>query len=293
MFDGPVRRLTRRPSSEHPASTLGHAVAAPALCTCGQRITWPQEHARLNTSRGLLVTPPSYRIVLRHVAVLVKVDTCSPIRSATATSFDGTVGLYDGSGRLMRWWVTSRRRDCSHGHPPRARLGASHHELTIDTAVIDRHEDARHGYGHHRRPSPPRVSQAPGPAKCSSLPARRSLVSRTYPGGTGRLHSGLPLGEAVPNSCSHLDQIDLEARPSADGCEDCLRTGGWWVHLRMCRKCGHVGCCDSSPARHAKAHYSSVGHPLVSSYEPGEDWWWCFEDELMFTIPDQLTYAHS
>jgi hypothetical protein len=96
----------------------------------------------------------------------------------------------------------------------------------------------------------------------------------------------------VPNSCSHLDQVDSDAMPSADGCEDCLRTGGWWVHLRMCRMCGHVGCCDSSPSRHAKAHYVAVGHPIVSSYEQGEDWWWCFEDELIFTVPDQMTYAH-
>jgi hypothetical protein len=97
----------------------------------------------------------------------------------------------------------------------------------------------------------------------------------------------------VPNSCSHLDRIDVEARPSADGCEDCLRTSGWWVHLRMCRQRGHVACCDSSPSRHARAHHSSVGDPLISYYEPGEDWRWCFEDEFMFIIPDQLKYAHA
>jgi Zn-finger in ubiquitin-hydrolases and other protein len=97
----------------------------------------------------------------------------------------------------------------------------------------------------------------------------------------------------VPTSCSHLDKIDSQARPSADGCEDCLRTGGRWVHLRMCRVCGHVGCCDSSPSRHARAHHAAAGHPLVSSFEPGEDWWWCFEDELMFTVPHETLYAHS
>ena len=98
---------------------------------------------------------------------------------------------------------------------------------------------------------------------------------------------------AVPNSCCHVDQIDSQARPSADGCEDCLRTGGRGVHLRMCRVCGHVGCCDSPPSRHAKAHHASAGHPLVSSFEPAEDWWWCFEDEFAFAVPDQLSYSHS
>ncbi|HET6921318.1 MAG TPA: UBP-type zinc finger domain-containing protein [Jiangellaceae bacterium] len=73
----------------------------------------------------------------------------------------------------------------------------------------------------------------------------------------------------MPNSCPHLGQIDTQARPSADGCQDCLRTGGWWVHLRMCRMCGHVGCCDSSPSRHASAHNATVGYPLVSSRTGG------------------------
>jgi hypothetical protein len=95
------------------------------------------------------------------------------------------------------------------------------------------------------------------------------------------------------DACTHLDQIDADAKPSADGCEDCLRAGGHWVHLRMCRVCGHVGCCDSSPSRHASAHHANVGHPLVSSYEPGEDWWWCYADELAFELPDLPAYSHT
>jgi hypothetical protein len=94
-------------------------------------------------------------------------------------------------------------------------------------------------------------------------------------------------------SCTHLDQIDLGADPSADGCEDCLRDGGQWVHLRMCRACGHVGCCDSSPARHASAHARNVSHSLVSSYEPGEDWWWCYVDEVTFEMPTAPAFSHS
>jgi hypothetical protein len=94
----------------------------------------------------------------------------------------------------------------------------------------------------------------------------------------------------MPDPCSHLDQVDASATPSAAGCEDCLRVGGRWVHLRMCRTCGHIGCCDSSPAKHASAH-ATGGHPIVSSYEPGEDWWWCFVDEIALSV-DLPDYSH-
>ena len=97
----------------------------------------------------------------------------------------------------------------------------------------------------------------------------------------------------MSDKCSHLDQIDVAAVPAADGCEECLKVGGRWVHLRMCRSCGHVGCCDSSPGKHATAHSGSEGHPLVSSFEPGEQWWWCYTDEVVFADPDQPSYAHS
>jgi uncharacterized UBP type Zn finger protein len=79
--------------------------------------------------------------------------------------------------------------------------------------------------------------------------------------------------------CTHLDQI-RDVTPSADGCEDCLRTGAWWVHLRECMTCGHVGCCDSSPNRHATKHARHSGHPIVKSFEPGEDWMWCYVDQV-------------
>jgi hypothetical protein len=97
----------------------------------------------------------------------------------------------------------------------------------------------------------------------------------------------------MADTCHHLADVDTAAAPSADGCEDCLRMGGRWLHLRMCRDCGHVGCCDSSPNKHATAHFHASDHPVVSSFEPGEDWWWCYADELGFTVPDQPTYSHS
>lgn len=71
-----------------------------------------------------------------------------------------------------------------------------------------------------------------------------------------------------------LDLIDAEAVPSGTGCAECEETGGWWFHLRRCATCGHVGCCDSSPSQHATKHYRATGHPLVQSFEPGEDWFW-------------------
>ncbi len=79
--------------------------------------------------------------------------------------------------------------------------------------------------------------------------------------------------------CTHLDQI-RDVTPSGAGCKECLETGGRWVHLRLCLICGHVGCCDSSPGRHATKHYHSSHHPIVRSFEPGEDWAWCYVDEV-------------
>ncbi len=76
----------------------------------------------------------------------------------------------------------------------------------------------------------------------------------------------------------HLDMI-RRVVPSAEGCEDCLRIGSRWLHLRLCLTCGHVGCCDSSPNRHARAHFQATDHPIVQSFEPGEDWRWCFAHE--------------
>jgi hypothetical protein len=96
----------------------------------------------------------------------------------------------------------------------------------------------------------------------------------------------------MADACTHLGVVDETAEPSSTGCEDCLRTGDGWRHLRMCRVCGHVGCCDSSPHKHATAHNASTGHPLVSSYEPGEDWWWCYVDEVAFDVADVPSYAH-
>lgn len=74
------------------------------------------------------------------------------------------------------------------------------------------------------------------------------------------------------------ENIDPAAPPSGTGCLECEATGGWWFHLRRCAKCGHIGCCDSSPSQHATRHFESSGHPILASFEPGEDWFFDFRD---------------
>jgi uncharacterized UBP type Zn finger protein len=86
-------------------------------------------------------------------------------------------------------------------------------------------------------------------------------------------------------SCTHLDHVRVTQLPElVDGCEECLATGGQWLHLRICLECGKVGCCDDSPNRHASAHAHSSGHPLIRSLEPGEVWSWCYVDEVAMVI---------
>jgi uncharacterized UBP type Zn finger protein len=87
------------------------------------------------------------------------------------------------------------------------------------------------------------------------------------------------------STCMHLDQVRfLEPPDLVEGCEECLATGGVWVHLRMCQTCGHIGCCDNSPGRHATAHYHATAHPIIRSAEPEENWSWCYEEQVTFVI---------
>jgi hypothetical protein len=79
--------------------------------------------------------------------------------------------------------------------------------------------------------------------------------------------------------------IDPRVVPSGTGCVECTAAQGWWVHLRRCAQCGHIGCCDSSPAQHATHHFEETGHPVVTSFEPGEDWFWDFRTAKAFRGP--------
>lgn len=85
--------------------------------------------------------------------------------------------------------------------------------------------------------------------------------------------------------CKHINNVK-PVKPMSKGCVDCLKTGDEWVHLRVCMECGYVGCCDSSKNTHATKHYQKTGHPIVFSFQPGENWGWCYEDEVMFEFED-------
>ena len=92
----------------------------------------------------------------------------------------------------------------------------------------------------------------------------------------------------MSTECSHENAI-RDVRPSARGCEECLKTGSKWVHLRLCRTCGHVGCCDDSPNRHATKHFHATGHPVIEGYDPPEGWGWCYIDEVFLDLSDRAT----
>ena len=84
----------------------------------------------------------------------------------------------------------------------------------------------------------------------------------------------------MADTCTHLNLVQ-DVTPSASGCEECLQLGDRWVHLRLCRICGHVGCCDSSKNKHASEHAFAINHPIAASFEPGENWAWCYFDQVM------------
>ncbi len=91
---------------------------------------------------------------------------------------------------------------------------------------------------------------------------------------------------------SERDGINPAAKPSGMGCVECSATGGWWFHLRRCAECGHIGCCDSSPSQHASKHYAATGHPIITSFEPGERWFYDYGTGEFFAGP-KLHAPHS
>jgi hypothetical protein len=100
-------------------------------------------------------------------------------------------------------------------------------------------------------------------------------------------------------TCAHLKEAETRkagVKPSGPGCEECLASGGQWVHLRLCLTCGHIGCCDQSPNRHATKHHRKTHHPVIRSYEPGEDWGYCFPDDLFQEVlparPGEVASRH-
>jgi Zn-finger in ubiquitin-hydrolases and other protein len=91
---------------------------------------------------------------------------------------------------------------------------------------------------------------------------------------------------------TEIPGIDPSVPPSGTGCVECEAAGGWWVHLRRCTQCGHIGCCDTSPMQHATAHAKATGHPIIRSFEPGEDWFWNYETQDAFEGPELVPPQH-
>ena len=89
--------------------------------------------------------------------------------------------------------------------------------------------------------------------------------------------------------CSHLDLVKTD-RPLSRGCEQCIKLGDTWVHLRLCRTCGNVGCCDDSKNKHATKHFHATRHPIIEGYDPPEGWGWCYIDEVFLELPDQTPH---
>jgi hypothetical protein len=92
----------------------------------------------------------------------------------------------------------------------------------------------------------------------------------------------------MPKTRTHGEYL-RQVTPSAAGCEECLKIGSTWLHLRLCRDCGHVGCCDQSPHRHATAHFRATGHPIIEDYDPPDRWGWCYVDEIFLDLGDNTT----
>jgi len=88
------------------------------------------------------------------------------------------------------------------------------------------------------------------------------------------------------------EHIDTTVPPSGTGCVECLASGGWWLHLRRCAQCGHIGCCDNSPGQHATAHATSSGHTVIRSFEPGEDWFWDYSTQSYLDGPTLTPPGH-
>ncbi|EQB31093.1 UBP-type zinc finger domain-containing protein [Sphingobium ummariense] len=92
----------------------------------------------------------------------------------------------------------------------------------------------------------------------------------------------------MAEGCDHAASVN-DVIPQSLGCAECLASGSWWVHLRLCRTCGHVGCCDDSPNRHATAHFHETGHPIIEGYDPPEGWGWCYVDEVEIDFAGDTT----
>ena len=114
------------------------------------------------------------------------------------------------------------------------------------------------------------------PSMICSILHTQDLINRTF------FYKNLLYTISVKRKDSHLQQVNQNIKAKTpNGCEECLKMGSGWVHLRLCLTCGHVGCCDSSPNKHATKHFKATRHPIIKSFQPGEDWRWCYIDNIM------------
>jgi monovalent cation:H+ antiporter-2, CPA2 family len=175
-------------------------------------------------------------------------------------------------GESAEWLTTNSGLEVSaverHGIRSDASVGASNGFQQGDVVTLEGSADAFANAAALFRPfgSPdvPPTPTSQAPASRSDIDVERLVTFAPHPQGR----------------CTHLDRIQ-PVYPSARGCEDCLRIGDDWVHLRICLTCGHVGCCDTSKNKHATKHYHATTHPIIQSLQPGEDWGWCYPDEVM------------
>ena len=172
--------------------------------------------------------------------------------------------------------TTLRDGGCIEVTSPTTARASRRSSATASSSLLH-HEGGRQG---HRPGARDRVPDRRRPSR--RVPDRRlragpDALQRPPP---HQADVGGPMAE-----CTHLDHVlVIAAARSVDGCEDCLRDGGVWLHLRICLECGHVGCCDDSPSKHATQHAGETQHPIIRSLEPGENWSWCYPDELLMRI---------
>jgi hypothetical protein len=108
----------------------------------------------------------------------------------------------------------------------------------------------------------------------------------------GEVHGRGAIEKEAGDRMTEIAGIDPAVPPSGTGCVECLATDGWWFHLRRCAQCGHIGCCDTSPSQHATAHATATKHPFIRSFEPGENWYFSYDDQQMYDGPDLAEPNH-
>ncbi|MEM7587981.1 MAG: cation:proton antiporter [Acidobacteriota bacterium] len=215
-------------------------------------------HAGLDRARALVIADDEPAMAHRIASIARGLNPDLRITIRTRSSADISELTHAGANEVVTEELESTLQVCA---DILALYGTESGEITAHAEAV--RELARRG--ELDQPEPSALSAEPAPSPSGSP---RGIDTESY----------VELEPDLEAGCPHVDRI-RPVLPSAVGCEECLRKGEKWVHLRICMTCGHVGCCDSSPGKHATAHYHATGHPIMRSLEPGEDWGWCFACE--------------